>query len=118
MYYLSGELSPDQGWIGFKLDTYFTFISSLCLALGAVFQLPILLTALARVGLVAPRTFAQYRGHFALASFVIAAILTPPDPVTQSMMAVPMIVLYEVGIWSARIAARKSPAPGGEAASA
>ncbi|MDF1797667.1 MAG: twin-arginine translocase subunit TatC [Planctomycetota bacterium] len=106
MYYLSGELQPDQGWIGFKLDTYLTFISGLCLSLGLVFQLPIILTALARVGLVAPSTFAHYRGHFALASFILAAILTPPDPITQSMMAGPMIVLYEVGIWSARIAAR------------
>lgn len=114
MYYLSGELRPDQGWIGFKLDTYFTFISSLCLALGAVFQLPIILTALARVGLVAPRTFAHYRGHFALSSFVIAAILTPPDPITQSMMAGPMILLYEVGIWSARLVAPKPIIPDSE----
>jgi len=103
MYYLSGELTPDEGWIGFKLETYFTFISSLCLALGVIFQLPLLMMALARVGLVEPKTYARYRGHFVLAAFVIGAILTPPDPVTQSMMAGPMVILYEIGIWASRM---------------
>jgi len=107
MYYLSGELSPDEGWIGFKLDTYFTFISTLCLALGAIFQLPLVMIALARVGLVAPPTYAHYRGHFVLAAFVIGAILTPPDAVTQTMMAGPMVVLYEIGLWASRWLAPK-----------
>jgi sec-independent protein translocase protein TatC len=89
------------------LQEYFAFITSLCLALGVVFQLPILQTAVAKVGLVEPKTFIHYRGHFALTSFVIAAVLTPPDPVTQSMMAGPMIVLYEVGIICARMVAPK-----------
>lgn len=102
MYYLSGELSPDEGWIGFKLDTYFTFISSLCLALGVIFQLPLLMIALARVGLVAPDTYSHYRGHFVLSAFVLSAVLTPPDPVTQTMMAGPMVILYEIGLWTSR----------------
>lgn len=107
MYYLAGELNPDQGWLGFGLDTYFNFISTLCLALAAIFQLPLIMMALARVGLVEPKTYAHYRGHFVLAAFVIGAILTPPDPITQTLMAGPMIILYELGLWAARIWAPK-----------
>ncbi len=117
IYYLNIDEVPGMGILQFRLEEYFTFITSLCLALGVVFQLPILQTAVAKVGLVSPKTFSHFRGHFALASFVIAAILTPPDPVTQSMMAGPMIVLYEVGIIASRIVAPKPlTLDGGEAA--
>ena len=102
MYYLGSELSPEEAVFGFKLDLYFTLVSSLCIALGAVFQLPLLMIALSRVGLVEPKTYATYRGHFVLASTVIAAILTPPDPITLLLMAGPMIVLYEIGYLAAR----------------
>jgi Tat protein translocase TatC len=107
IYYLNIDEVPGVTIIQFRLQEYFAFITSLCLALGVVFQLPILQTAVAKVGLVEPKTFIHYRGHFALTSFVIAAVLTPPDPVTQSMMAGPMIVLYEVGIICARMVAPK-----------
>jgi sec-independent protein translocase protein TatC len=106
-YYLNGDMMPGTVLPAFRLEDYFTFISSLCLALGVVFQLPVLQTAVAKVGLVDPKTFSHYRGHFALASFVIAAMLTPPDPYTQTMMAGPMIILYEIGTISARFVAPK-----------
>ena len=106
-YYLNGDMRPGMADAAFKLGEYFTYISSLCIALGVVFQLPIIQTALAKIGLVQPSTYATYRGHFAIASFVIAAMLTPPDPYTQSMMAGPMILLYELGIITSRMVAPK-----------
>ena len=107
IYYLNIDEVPGVALLQFRLEEYFAFVTSMCLALGVVFQLPILQTAVAKVGLVRPSTFAHYRGHFALTSFVLAAILTPPDPLTQSMMAGPMIVLYEIGILTSRFAAPK-----------
>ena len=48
------------------------------------------------------KTFAKYRPHFIVAAFVMGAVLTPPDPITQLLMAVPMMLLYEIGLWAAR----------------
>lgn len=90
-----------------EVGHYFTFLTSLCLALGAVFQLPIVMLALARVDLVDAQAFAKYRPHFLVGAFALSAIMTPPDPVTQSMMAVPMTLLYETGILLARISAKR-----------
>jgi len=106
-YFLNVPTSVNLPKPDFKLDQYFQFISSLCIALGFVFQLPILMTALARVGVVTVKQMAGFRRYFVLVAFIGAAILTPPDPITQLMMAVPLIVLYEVGLITARFAARK-----------
>ena len=65
---------------------------------------------LSRVGIVDPKSYSEHRGMFWIGSLVIAAILTPPDPFTQMMMAIPMAVLYEVGYFMARIAYRKAVA--------
>lgn len=105
-----GELRHDP-----EVGLYFTFLTSLCLALGAVFQLPIVMMALARVELVEVKTFSRYRPHFLVGALFVSAMLTPPDPITQLMMGVPMVLLYELGIllarFSARRAARAAPAP-------
>jgi Tat protein translocase TatC len=90
-----------------RIDEYFQFLSTLCLGLGVVFQLPIVMNALVRVDLVQARDLARFRGYFALLAFVLAAILTPPDPFTQLMMALPMIVLWEVGLVTARLGRRR-----------
>ncbi len=84
-------------------EYYLTFVTGLCLAFGVVFQLPLVLTFLGRAGLVDAKTLGSYRGHFMLGAFVFAAILTPPDPITQGLLGVPMIILYELGIIGCRI---------------
>ena len=94
-----------------KIEVYFTFLSSLSLAMGGIFQLPVLMIGLTRMGLVQARSFSKYRGHFAVGSLLLAAILTPPDPYTQVMMAVPMVVLYEVGYQLARLFTSKVSPP-------
>ena len=87
-----------------EIGKYFTFLKGLSLALGVVFQLPIVMFALTRLGLVEPKQYTKYRGHFIVGALIVAAILTPPDPITQMMMAVPMAGLYELGIVVARVA--------------
>lgn len=88
-------------------DSYWKLVQSMTLALGAIFQLPVIMLALARLDLVQPAVYARCRGYMAVGALVVAAVLTPPDPVTQMLMAGPMIVLYEVGIWVSRAAHRR-----------
>lgn len=119
IYFLNRGEALLSGRPDIRASEYLSFLSILCFGLGLVFQVPIIMTALARVGLVAPATFAKLRGHFVLASFVLAALFTPPDPYTQLMMAGPMVVLYEIGVWTSRAAAKRASrsAPLGEPAS-
>lgn len=109
-YYFLARVSLLQIRHDPEVGLYFTFLNTLCLALGAVFQLPIVMTALARVDLVRAATFARYRPHFLVGALAVSALLTPPDPITQLMMAVPMVLLYEVGILLARLSARRAAA--------
>ncbi|MCP3919825.1 MAG: twin-arginine translocase subunit TatC [bacterium] len=96
-------------------DIYWHFLTALTLALGAVFQLPVLMLALTRIGLVEASMYPKYRAHMAVGSLVLSAMLTPPDPVTQLMMAIPIIFLYELGSLVARFT---QPAPPPETAGA
>ncbi|MEA2328712.1 MAG: sec-independent protein translocase protein TatC [Thermoanaerobaculia bacterium] len=82
-----------------KVDEYFSFASTIVLASGAVFETPILIFFLARLGIVTPHFLLQKSKYAIVLSFVIAAIVTPtPDMVTQSFLAVPMIALYFLGV--------------------
>jgi len=72
--------------------------------MGMSFQLPVVLYALAKLGIVSPRRLASFRRYAILIAFIVAAIVTPtPDPLNQTLVALPMIVLYEVGILLGRI---------------
>jgi sec-independent protein translocase protein TatC len=82
-----------------KVDEYFSFASTIVLASGAVFETPILIFFLARLGIVTPHFLLQKSKYAIVLSFVIAAIVTPtPDMVTQSFLALPMIALYFLGV--------------------
>jgi len=116
-YFLSKEgLGEPNFNLTVTNDTYLQFIKALSLAVGAVFQMPLVQFVLARLGLVDPAQYAKYRGHMAVGTLVVAAILTPPDPVTQLMLAIPALILYEVGAVIARLV--WVPVPGALPASA
>ena len=102
MYFFGSIYEIDLVVPQYKVSEYASMLFSLCLALGLVFQLPILQVILARLGLVDAATFGKFRPHFVVLAFIVAAIITPPDPFTQAMMALPMIGLYEVGMLFAR----------------
>jgi sec-independent protein translocase protein TatC len=107
MYFLNVTAIKDS-LPQFKASSYFSFLMTLCIGLGLVFQLPVLMTAVTRVGLVEVKTLKQYRRHFILGAFIVAAVLTPPDPYTQTMMAVPMILLFEIGLLTSAWASKKA----------
>ncbi|MEW6586725.1 MAG: twin-arginine translocase subunit TatC [Nitrospirota bacterium] len=91
-----------------SVGQYVDFCLKFVLAFGAVFELPIIILFFTRMGFVTPQTLAKHRKYAILLSFVVAAILTPtPDVFNQTLMAVPMVVLYEVGILVSRVFARK-----------
>jgi sec-independent protein translocase protein TatC len=91
-----------------SIGSYIDFLLKFTLAFGAVFEVPIALTLASRLGLVTPKALAKNRKYAVLGAFVAAAILTPtPDVVNQSLMAGPIILLYEVGIVCARLFGRR-----------
>ena len=90
-----------------SVKQYFSFAVKLLFAFGIVFELPVVIFFLTKIGLVTPTFLRQKRKYAILLTFVFAAVLTPPDVVTQCMMAGPLIILYEVGIIIAGIAVKK-----------
>lgn len=98
-----------------SVERYIDFCLKFTLAFGAVFELPLVLVFLTRMGFVTPKTLARNRKYAVLFSFVAAAILTPtPDAFNQTLMAVPIIILYEGGILASRIFARRKKGSGEE----
>ena len=80
------------------VNRYISFIGTLTLAFGLVFQLPLISIFLTKIGIVTPLFLSRKRRHAIVFIFILAAIFTPPDIITQSLMAIPLLVLYEIGI--------------------
>jgi sec-independent protein translocase protein TatC len=94
-----------------RFGEYVDFVLKFLLAFGAIFELPLAITIAARLGMVTPQFLAKNRKYAILINFIVAAILTPtPDVFNQSLMALPMCLLYEIGIIAARIVVRRKPA--------
>ncbi|HRO81880.1 MAG TPA: twin-arginine translocase subunit TatC, partial [Alicycliphilus denitrificans] len=93
------------------IEAYLGFVLTMFLAFGLAFEVPIAVVVLARLGLVSVDKLKSFRGYFIVAAFVIAAIVTPPDVVSQLALAVPMCLLYEIGIWAAQLFIRNTQAP-------
>ncbi len=104
----AGELITIMPTVG----NYFSFAVMVLVAFGVVFELPVVLYFLARIGLVTARGLRRNRRWAILGAFILGAILTPADPISQCLMAGPLIVLYEVGIVAAALFGKKTaPAP-------
>jgi sec-independent protein translocase protein TatC len=90
------------------IEQYFGFVLTLFVVFGLAFEVPIVVIVLARLGIVPVEKLKAFRGYFIVLAFIIAAVVTPPDVISQLALAIPMIILYEIGV---RIAAVIAPTP-------
>lgn len=100
------------------IEAYLSFVLTMFLAFGLSFEVPIVVIVLARMGIVSVQKLKEFRGYFVVLAFIIAAIVTPPDVVSQLALAIPMVLLYELGLWAAQIFIKHTKAPEAEDAEA
>ncbi|UVK36574.1 twin-arginine translocase subunit TatC [Mesorhizobium sp. AR10] len=89
-----------------KVSEYLSLIMTLIFSFGLVFQLPVVTSLMTRVGMLSSQALVEKRKWAIVIAFVVAAVLTPPDPMSQIGLAIPTIILYEVSIWAARLIER------------
>jgi sec-independent protein translocase protein TatC len=90
------------------VNEYFGFITMIMLGAGLIFEMPMVAFILAKFGIISAKMLRKYWRHSIVVIFIIAAVVTPtPDPINQFFFAVPLLVLYEISIWVAKIAAKK-----------
>ena len=93
------------------IEQYFGTVLTLFLVFGIAFEVPVAVVVLARIGVVSIDQLKKFRGYFVVVAFIVSAIVTPPDVVSQLSLAIPLCLLYEIGIWSAKLFIRATKAP-------
>ncbi len=93
------------------IEAYLGFVMNMFIAFGAAFEVPVVVVVLARMGIVSVEKLREWRGYFIVIAFVIAAVITPPDIVSQLALAIPMCLLYELGLFAAGFFIRATKAP-------
>ncbi|SNT03500.1 sec-independent protein translocase protein TatC [Noviherbaspirillum humi] len=110
------EFAPKSVSVAPDIDSYFGFVMTMFIAFGVTFEVPIVVIVLVRMGLVSIDKLKEIRPYVIVAAFVVAAVVTPPDIMSQMLLALPLCLLYEVGLLVAPIFARATRAPEEETA--
>ena len=106
------SFAPKSISVAPDIEAYFNFVLGMFLAFGLAFEVPVVVVVLVMAGLVTVEQLREWRGYIVVAIFVVAAIVTPPDVVSQIALAIPMCLLYEVGILFAQLITRRKAAEG------
>jgi len=101
---ISVAVSPD-------IEAYLDFVITMFIAFGVAFEVPIAVVILARMGVVTVAQLKSFRTYFVVGAAAVAGLVTPPDPVSMVALLVPMVLLYEIGIWSAKLFIKHTKAP-------
>jgi sec-independent protein translocase protein TatC len=101
---ISVAVSPD-------IEAYLDFVITMFIAFGVAFEVPIVVIILARLGVVTVAQLKSFRTYFVVGAAAISGLVTPPDPVSMIALLIPMVILYEIGIWSAQIFIKHTQAP-------
>lgn len=100
---LIAELAPKSISVAPDIENYFSFVLGMFMAFGLAFETPVVVVVLVRTGLVSVETLVEVRRYVIVGAFIVAAVVTPPDVASQLALAVPLCLLYEVGIIAARL---------------
>ncbi|NBX05495.1 MAG: twin-arginine translocase subunit TatC [Betaproteobacteria bacterium] len=112
------RMAPSAVAVSPDIEAYLDFVVTMFIAFGVAFEVPIVVVILARMGVVTIEQLKAFRTYFVVAAAAISGLVTPPDPVSMIALLVPMVILYEVGIWSSQVFMRYSKAPDDEASGA
>jgi sec-independent protein translocase protein TatC len=105
------KMAPASVAVSPDIDAYLDFVITMFIAFGVAFEVPIAVVILARMGVVTVEQLKSFRSYFVVAAAAVAGVVTPPDPVSMLALLAPMVVLYECGIWSARVFIKHTQAP-------
>lgn len=111
VFHFIAEFAPASIAVMPDIENYLDFVMSMCLAFGATFEVPVVVVILVRMGIVSVEKLKSIRSYIIVGAFVIAAIVTPPDVVSQLSLAIPMWLLFELGLLVAPMFVRMTQAP-------
>lgn len=111
VFHFINSFAPKSINVAPDIENYLDFVMTMCLAFGLTFEVPVVVIVLVRVGVVSVEKLKQIRSYVIVGAFVIAAIVTPPDIASQFFLAIPLIVLYEVGLLVAPLFVRATQKP-------
>lgn len=111
VFHFISAFAPTSIAVTPDIENYLDFVMSMCLAFGASFEVPVVVVILVRMGIVPIEKLREVRSYVIVGAFVISAIVTPPDVVSQLALAIPMCLLYELGLMVAPMFARATRAP-------
>jgi sec-independent protein translocase protein TatC len=111
VFHFISAFAPQSIAVTPDIENYLDFVMSMCLAFGATFEVPVVVVILVRMGIVSIEKLKSIRSYVIVGAFVIAAIVTPPDVVSQLALAIPMCLLFELGLLVAPMFVRATQAP-------
>ena len=103
------QFSPESVNFAPDIDSYFSFVLSMFVAFGVTFEVPIIVMVLNHVGIASLAALKKARPYVIVGAFVLAAIFTPPDVLSQTLLALPLVLLYQAGIWLVQCFGKKNP---------